>query len=127
MEQLAERRRLPDMDKLDPDDSRPPYVQVTDRLRSQVYGGTYGPGDKLPSLPKLVEEFGVSIGTIKRALAQLQDDQVIITRQGQGSYVRASLPDAPPEPSGGLAHVYDQLATIRQLLDSVERQLRAHG
>ncbi|MFJ8912045.1 GntR family transcriptional regulator [Amycolatopsis sp. NPDC102389] len=115
------------MDKLDPNDSRPPYVQVTERLRALIYGGTYGPGTKLPSLPNLVEQFGVSVGTIKRALGQLQDDQVIVTRQGQGSYVRASLPSLPAESSGDVAHMLDQLATIRQLVDSLERQLRAHG
>ncbi|MGW4831338.1 GntR family transcriptional regulator [Amycolatopsis japonica] len=114
------------MDKLDPDDSRAPYVQVTEKLRADIYDGTYAPGDKLPSLAKLVEHFGVSVGTVKRALGQLQDDQVIVTRQGQGSYVRATLPPAAVETSGGLDNVYDQLATIRQLLDSVERQLRAH-
>ena len=116
------------VDKLDPNDSRAPSVQVTEVLRSRIYRGGYAPEGKLPSLPKLAEEFGVSLGTVKRALSQLQDDQIIVTRHGQGSYVRDPLPNlAPNTPEAGPEKIYEQLATIRQLVDSVERQLRAHG
>ncbi|HWD02752.1 MAG TPA: GntR family transcriptional regulator [Amycolatopsis sp.] len=118
------------MDKLNPNDSRAPYVQVTEGLRGQIYGGTYAPGDKLPSITQLAEDFGVSVGTVKRALAQLQERQLIVTRQGQGSYVRDPLPDdSPADVDGGddLESVYEQLAAIRRLVDSVERQIRAHG
>lgn len=116
------------MDKLDPDDSRPPYLQVVDALRRQVYEGVYAPGDKLPALPTLATGMGVSINTVRRALTQLQEEQVIVTRQGQGSFVRSELPELPAGQGGGeLAPVLEQLATIRRLVDSVERQLRTRG
>ncbi|MFE0022365.1 GntR family transcriptional regulator [Amycolatopsis sp. NPDC059021] len=116
------------MDKLDPNDPRSPYLQVSESLRSQILSGAIAPGEKLPSYQALADDFGVSVGTVKRAFAQLVDDQLIVTRQGQGSYVRNPLPDVVPEPaSADLGEVYEQLAAIRRLVDSVERQLRAHG
>lgn len=117
------------MEKLDPNDPRPPYVQVAELLRSQILSGSIAPGEKLPSFQSLSDDLGVAVGTIKRAFAQLKESQLIVTRAGQGSYVRVPLPDpVPTESSGaGLDQIYEQLATIRQLADAVERQLRTHG
>lgn len=79
---------LPDMGKLDPDDSRPPYRQIADTLRSAIEAGELAPGDRLPALPALMSEYSVSLGTVRSALAALRDDGLVVTRQGKGSYVR---------------------------------------
>lgn len=73
---------------LDPDDPRPPYAQVADVLRRQIEQGLLAPGAKLPTHQELVSQYGVSVGTIKRALGQLQGAGLIISRQGQGAFVR---------------------------------------
>src|SRR5438552_11319128 len=57
---------------LDPDDTRPPYAQVVDALRQEIEQGTLQPGAKLPTHQELVSTYGVSVGTIKRALGELQ-------------------------------------------------------
>jgi DNA-binding transcriptional regulator YhcF (GntR family) len=84
---------------LDPDDARPPYVQVVDALRRQIDEGGLPPGAKLPTHEQLASQFGVSIGTIKRALGELQGASVIVSRQGQGAFVRTrrSLLDSVPQ------------------------------
>jgi DNA-binding GntR family transcriptional regulator len=79
---------LPDVRKLDPDDPRPPYRQIVAVMRTEIAEGTLSPGDKLPSYTELAAEFGVSVGVIKRAFAELRDQGLIVIRQGQGSYVR---------------------------------------
>jgi DNA-binding transcriptional regulator YhcF (GntR family) len=73
---------------LDPDDTRPPYVQVVAALRQEIEQGVLQPGAKLPTQRQLVSRYGVSTGTIKRALGELQGAGLIVSRQGQGAFVR---------------------------------------
>lgn len=77
-----------DMRELDPDDVRPPYAQVVDALRSDIEHGVLQPGAKLPTHQQLVAQYGVSVGTVKRAFGELQGAGLIISRQGQGAFVR---------------------------------------
>lgn len=128
MDYLTSSRSLSAMDKLDPNDTRPTYLQIADVVVREIRAGTYEPGAKLPPHHEMVEYFGVSLGTVKRAYAHLQDQRWIVTRQGQGAYVRDPLPETlTGEADGGFEGIYDQLATIRRLVDSVEHQLRALG
>ncbi|MGH8931921.1 MAG: GntR family transcriptional regulator [Egibacteraceae bacterium] len=73
---------------LDPDDTRPPYAQVVDTLRREIEQGVLPPGAKLPTHQELRSQYGVSVGTIKRALGELQGAGLVISRQGQGTFVR---------------------------------------
>ncbi|UED85284.1 GntR family transcriptional regulator [Streptomyces profundus] len=73
---------------LDPDDTRPAFQQVSSKLRAAILTREYEPGDKLPSNPELVKHFGVAKATIQRALDQLRDDGLIVSRKGKGSFVR---------------------------------------
>jgi DNA-binding transcriptional regulator YhcF (GntR family) len=76
------------MAPLDPDDTRPPYAQVVAALRQEIEQGVLRPGVKLPTHQQLVERYGVSVGTVKRALGELQGAGLIVSRQGQGTFVR---------------------------------------
>ncbi|MFD7643021.1 GntR family transcriptional regulator [Kitasatospora sp. NPDC059795] len=75
---------------LDPDDSRPPYQQVSSSLRASILTKKPGfeTGDKLPSGPELAKHFGVARGTVDKALDLLRTEGLIVTRQGSGSFVR---------------------------------------
>jgi len=44
-------------------------------------------GGRLPSEPELAEQYGVSRGTVRQALAVLEREGAIIRRQGAGTYV----------------------------------------
>ncbi|SEF14746.1 GntR family transcriptional regulator [Jiangella alba] len=73
---------------LDPDDSRPPYIQVANALRAAILTRKYGPGEKLPSGSKLAETYGVARQTVQNALDILRDESLIVSRQGSGVFVR---------------------------------------
>jgi len=45
---------------------------VVDALRGEIEHGVLPPGAKLPTHQQLVTQYGVSVGTIKRALGELQ-------------------------------------------------------
>jgi DNA-binding LacI/PurR family transcriptional regulator len=65
----------------------PKYKRIYQKLREALADGTYGLGDKLPSENILVENFGASRPTVRRALAQLQSDGLIARRMGFGTVV----------------------------------------
>jgi GntR family transcriptional regulator len=66
----------------------PLYRTVYDSLRERILAGAYPPGEALPSEPRLVNDYGVSLITVRRALQELVLDGLIERRQGIGSFVR---------------------------------------
>lgn len=61
-------------------------------LRAAIADGRFGPGAKLPTVRDLTEQYGVSRNTASKAIAQLSNEGVIITRYGSGAYVREAHP-----------------------------------
>jgi GntR family transcriptional regulator len=66
---------------------RPLYAQVKDRFLARMVSGEWAPGMLLPSEPQLAAEIGVSPGTVRKALNALHDENLIVRRQGRGTYV----------------------------------------
>ncbi|HEX5408011.1 MAG TPA: winged helix-turn-helix domain-containing protein [Pseudonocardiaceae bacterium] len=108
------------MGNLDPDDPRPPYRQVADALRLAIESGEYKPGDRLPPIPALTSEYGVSTGTAKSALTVLRDDGLIVTRQGKGSYVRTEKAPADDRRADLATRLQDIEAEVRDLRHRLE-------
>jgi DNA-binding transcriptional regulator YhcF (GntR family) len=77
------------VDALDPDDPRPPYLQVANALRAAILTRKLEPGEKLPSGPQLAKRYGVARMTIQQAIRVLRDEGLVISRQGSGVFVRA--------------------------------------
>ena len=63
------------------------FGRLAHELLARILDGTYPPGAFLPPQRLLAEEFGVSRDTMRRALAELQADGLIQSRQGSGSRV----------------------------------------
>ncbi len=60
---------------------------VYERVLAKIVNGEIPVGGKLPTEHELCDEFGVSRPVLRQALRQLREDQVIVSRQGSGSYV----------------------------------------
>lgn len=73
---------------LDPDDPRPPYVQVATALRAAILTKKLAPGERLPSQAQLAERYKVARMTIQQALRLLREENLIVSRQGSGVFVR---------------------------------------
>lgn len=65
----------------------PKYKRVYQSLLAGLTDGSHNEGDKLESENELVERFGVSRPTIRRALAQLVEEGLIERRMGAGTVV----------------------------------------
>ena len=113
------------MGKLDPDDVRPPYRQVASSIQRDIKAQRLRPGDKLPSIAALAEDFGVSHGTVKRAIGLLQTGGLVVSRQGQGAFVRTVQPDdADGEHDVELAELRARVDDLNDRLEEVERHLK---
>ena len=66
---------------------RPLYVQVRELMIGRMIQGVWKPGAVLPSEVQLAEEFGVSQGTVRKALDALAAENLVIRRQGRGTFV----------------------------------------
>ncbi|GAA1794283.1 hypothetical protein GCM10009735_27840 [Actinomadura chokoriensis] len=65
----------------------PKYAQLASILRRRIESGALAPGDPIPSETALEGEFGLARGTIRKAVAMLREEGVIVTTRGKGSYV----------------------------------------
>ena len=73
---------------IDPTDPRPPYRQIADQLRADIYGHALAPGDQLPSERELVERYGTAHQTVRQAISLLKAEGLVIGRPGRGVFVR---------------------------------------
>lgn len=68
--------------------SKPSLWQtIATDLTHDIAQGRYGTGDKLPTEAELARRFGVNRHTIRRALAELAQANVVHSRQGSGVFV----------------------------------------
>ncbi len=75
-------------------DSKPAplYEQVDARIRERLIDREWQPGTMIPSEQQLAVEFGVSQGTVRRAIDTLVSESILSRRQGMGTFV-AKLTD----------------------------------
>ena len=72
---------------ISPQNPDPMYKQVTDQIKDAIASGTLKPETKLPSIRDMAKELKISMITIKRAYADLENESYILTRSGLGSFV----------------------------------------
>ncbi|MGJ3522563.1 GntR family transcriptional regulator [Nitratidesulfovibrio sp. D1] len=65
----------------------PLYQQVKESLIRRIAIGEWAPGTFLPSEPALAEEYGVSHGTLRKALNELTAERRVVRYQGKGTAV----------------------------------------
>jgi GntR family transcriptional regulator len=66
---------------------RPLYQAVRDQIVKGLVAGEWKPQEALPSEARLAERFGVSIPTVRAAIAELAAAKVLMRKQGKGTYV----------------------------------------
>lgn len=65
-----------------------PYRRIVADLRAQILDGRRAPGERLPSEHELAEEYKTSRPTVRRAVAVLKAEGLVVTEQGRGAFVR---------------------------------------
>ncbi|MFN3132158.1 GntR family transcriptional regulator [Roseibium sp.] len=66
----------------------PLYVQISELLIRDIAAGRLLDGERLPPERDMAEELGISIGTLRKALADLTEKGLLERIQGSGNYIR---------------------------------------
>lgn len=72
---------------IDPRSKKPIYEQLLEQLRWQITMGYLGPDEPLPSVRNLSMELGINPNTIQKAYRQMEQEGLIYSRPGRGSFV----------------------------------------
>jgi len=70
----------------------PIYQQIVDQIKAQITNGEIQPGDQLPTVRALATDLRINFNTVARAYRILDEERVISTQQGRGTYIT----DVPP-------------------------------
>jgi GntR family transcriptional regulator len=65
----------------------PLYQQIKGLLLQSLQGGEWKPGESIPSEMELAARFRVSQGTVRKAIDELAADNLLLRRQGKGTFV----------------------------------------
>jgi len=79
--------RPPPARAVQPPSFRPLYLQIRDLLVERLDAGEWRPGEPIPSELELASHYRVSHGTIRKALGALAADNLLVRRQGKGTFV----------------------------------------
>jgi len=65
----------------------PLYRQIKDFMIRSLEAGEWGPGDAIPSEGELAARFNVSQGTVRKAIDEMAAENMLVRRQGKGTFV----------------------------------------
>lgn len=65
----------------------PLYLEVRRRIAEAIRIGEWRPGEPIPTEKHLCERFGVSMGTLRKAVDELTAAGVLVRQQGRGTFV----------------------------------------
>lgn len=95
--------------------NRPIYEQIREKFIELIINNALREGDKLPSVRELASMLTVNPNTISKAYSRLEDEGMIETLKGKGTFVRAGAKELV------LAYNYDILMKkIKDVLESAK-------
>jgi len=69
----------------------PRYYQLKEILEKRIQTGEFHPDDQFPTDENLCDEYGLSRGTVRRAIDMLVEEGRLRREQGRGTFVTAPL------------------------------------
>lgn len=77
--------------EIDTHGPEPSYRQLAAVLRGRIESGQIGPREPLPSITYLVNETGLAVGTVRRAIGVLVDEGLAYTVPGRGTFAKPQV------------------------------------
>jgi DNA-binding GntR family transcriptional regulator len=79
---------VPDSDPMfDPDSVVPLYEQAAEHVAAQIQAGKLVAGQRLPAERDLADQWGIGYQTVRRAMRELRERGLIVSRIGKGTFV----------------------------------------
>jgi GntR family transcriptional regulator len=82
--------------RLDTHSGVPPYLQLVQQVRQAVLLGFLQPGDRLPLIREVVEDLAINPNTVAKAYRQMEQENLVTGRPGQGTFVNEQQSAAMP-------------------------------
>lgn len=95
---------------VNPKSKQPLYEQLVEQLRRQLILGVVEAGTALPSVRQLATELGLNPNTVQKAYRRMEEEGMILSVPGKGSFVSDDLADLLGKQRA------EQLAKTRQAL-----------
>lgn len=106
----------------------PQYLQLAESLRHKIVDGSLQPGDRLPSLNELKDQFGANQRTAEKAYALLEQDHLIRREPGRGVFVELPVSRKVTNLVAFLDHkVARDYPYHREIQRGVRQQAGVHG
>lgn len=87
----------------------PVGTQLSWKLQSRIQDGTFAPGERLPSVRDLAREAGVNVNTVRAVYGRLEDEGLLVSEQGRGTFVSSIV---PARDHADRARLRDQIAQL---------------
>ena len=84
------------------------YLQVMSQVKQAIASGEIKPGDQLPTVRQLADELEVNFNTVARAYRLLDEEGIISTQHGRGTYILK--PASKPRKASSRSKDLDALA-----------------
>jgi len=97
------------MSKLSLETDIPLYYQLVNIIKRNITAGTLKPGDILPSESEMCKNFDISRSTVRQAVSMLEDEGLVVRKQGRGTYV------AQPKVHRKTQHLYSFTSEMSSL------------
>jgi DNA-binding transcriptional regulator YhcF (GntR family) len=89
---------------VDRDSELPVGTQLAWKLQALIASGRLAPGDRLPGVRQVAETAGVNVNTVRNVYARLEEQGLISSQHGRGTFVAA------PGASAGIGRLAAQAA-----------------
>jgi GntR family transcriptional regulator len=73
--------------QFDPSSVTPLFEQAADFVAGQIERGELAPGQKLPAERDLADDWGIGYQTVRRAMRELRERGLVVSRVGKGTFV----------------------------------------
>jgi GntR family transcriptional regulator len=80
--------------QIDLESGVPIYIQLVERIEQMVLSGQLQPGQQLPTIRQLAADLRINYNTVGRAYLILDQEGIISTQQGRGTYITTRLDEA---------------------------------
>ncbi|MFP7169955.1 GntR family transcriptional regulator [Terribacillus sp. 7520-G] len=123
------------MFELDLRSGKPIYEQIVDKFKELIINQVLETDEKLPSVRELAQQLTINPNTIQKAYRELENQELIYSVKGRGSFVNAINEKVDPQKVKRMQEELKKLLTealyigmsADEIRDIVEQQLRNGG
>lgn len=109
------------------DSGKSKYAILTEDIRSRILSGEIAPGEKIPSEYQLVETYGVSRHTVRKALSILENEGFVEAHHGKGTFCTNRRQGNSKSHNVAVVTTYISDYIFPRVIQGMERVLSEHG